>query len=84
MEVYGAIPLKKHFSQDIGLLSSNFHLEFERGGKKNTNCWVLFGSKKTFTMSETSYTLYDQRYRITASSGHFLFSLEASTTQLTG
>ena len=25
-------------------------------------------------MSETSYTLYDQRYRITASSGYFLFS----------
>ena len=33
-------------------------------------------------MSVTSYTLFDQRYRITGSS--FLFSLEASTTQLTG
>ena len=69
--------------------SSHLNLEFERGGKENTNCWVLdffkvvFFFKKTFTMSETSYTLYDQRYRITASSGHFIFSLEASTTQLT-
>lgn len=53
-------------------LSSNLNVVFERRCKEITHCWVLdfleslICFKKSFKMSMTSYTSYDQRYCFTA------------------
>ncbi|XDV40967.1 hypothetical protein PO909_009936, partial [Leuciscus waleckii] len=79
-------------------LSSNLNVVFERGCKEITHCWVLdfFESlicfKKSFKVSMTSYTSYDQRYCFTAilqslwcfRALHFLFSRGIDNTAVTG
>ena len=80
-----AIPLKIYFSQDNVFCLVICMLNSKGEAKKIDTAGVrFFCLKKPFKMSMMSYTSYDQRYSFTASSGHFLFSLEASTTKLTG
>ena len=80
------------------VLSSNLNVVFERRCKEITHCWVLdfleslICFKKSFKMSMTSHTSYDQRYCFMAilqslwcfRALHFLFSRGIDNTADTG